>query len=385
MTLDCTTKCFDSILKNSAKRIQVIQGGSGAGKTYSILQFLYIVAYQSTVPLIITVVAETYHFLANGVIRDFIRILGDNYNESMHNKSTNSFTIGKSIVEFMSVDQPHKARGARRDILFINECNAVPKETYTQLEIRTRKKVFLDFNPVQDFYAISEVAHQDNASYEIFTYKDNPFLEPEIVQSIESRRNQANWFRIFGEGQVGFIEGRIMPDFTQIENMPNIPTTCGMDFGFNDPSVLLESGIQGDSLYVNQLFYETGMTNQKIARRMKQLHVPLDYLIFADCAEPKSIFEIRQEGFKGIKGCLKGADSFVHGVHFLSRYKIFVTKSSMQTIRDFRNAQWEGANDGETFLNTAKPGYLHSIDALRYSLSNVIRPSTGFTAHIGKN
>jgi phage terminase large subunit len=369
-----TTPVFSRILKNIHKRTQILQGGTSSSKTYSILQFFYILALQSKTPMVMSIVGETLPHLKIGALRDFIHILGDNYDDTIHNKTDNNFKIGNSLIEFFAIDEPRKARGSRRDILFINECNNVPKELYEQLSIRTKAKIFLDFNPTSHFWAHELITRYD-VSFDKSTYRDNPYLSKSIIADIESRRDNLNWWRVYGEGEIGSIEGLILPDFELIDTLPiDLETECGLDFGFtNDPSCLLEYGIRGGAIYVNELFYKKGLTNQDICAELQRLRVPLDYVIYADSAEPKSIEEIYRAGWRNIKPCIKGEGYFNLGIDFIRRYKIRVTKKSLNVIKDFRNASWQTDKDG-TFINKPAKGYLHAIDALRYAVNSLIQP-----------
>ena len=373
-----TTPVFDRLAANHGKRFSILQGGTSSSKTYSVLQYLYCLASQCTEKLVISVVGETGPSLARGALRDWMEIICDCYHPSMHNKTTDTFILGKSMVEFFSIDQPQKARGSRRDILFMNEANNMPRRLYDQMEPRTRMKVILDYNPVEHFWAheLMQQMPDDEFWFDISTYRDNPFLEPSIIKAIESRRSSnPNWFKVFGLGQVGMREGRIIPDFELIDAMPDIATEVGIDFGFtNDNTVVLESGIKGDSIYVNELMYGLGLTNQDIAAGMKEKGVPADYTIYGDSAEPKSIEEIRREGFRGMRPCFKSEDGFRIGVDYILRYKVKVTKKSAGVIKDYRNACWDMDLDGKPTNKPAK-GFLNSIDATRYSLSSYFKPA----------
>lgn len=372
-----TTKVFSWIVEDSGKRIQIHQGGTSSSKTYSILQYIYLIALKSPVNLLISIVAETSPALRRGAMRDFMAIIGVNYNEQQHNKSECTFKINNATIEFFSADQPHKLRGARRDILYINECNNVSKEIFNQLEVRTKKKVFLDFNPSQEFWAHELLRlRPDDCSFRISTYRDNQFLDDSIKASIESRITDDNWWKVYGLGQIGELEGRIMPAFEIVKRIPEgLETNGGMDFGFtNDPTVCVETGEQGDNLYINQLFYGRGMTNQVIVKEFERLGVPRDYIIYADCAEPKSIREIYDGGFHGIKKCIKPDEVFKIGIGYLSMYKkIYVTENSIDVIKDFRNCMWEKDITGQP-LNRPQKTFKHSLDASIYSLTWKITP-----------
>ncbi len=326
-------------------------------------------------------VSESVPHLRRGVLRDWMAILGQDYDPELHHKTDEVFTVGKCMVEFFAVDHPDKARGGRRDFLFINECNRIAKDMRDQLEVRTRLKEFLDFNPTSRFWA-HEMLADKGVWFDQSTYNDakdgrgNWLIDESIRTSIESRRKtNPNWYKVYGLGEIGSMEGLIIPDFELVDKIPPVvPTWCGMDFGYsNDPSVLLEVGMSDGAIWINQLFYSTGMTNPAIVAKMREKKVPSDYLVYADCAEPKSIREIHDGGYYNIKPCLKGTDCFKIGVDYLRRYKIKVTKNSLETIRDFRNATWESDINGK-YMNKPKGGFLHAIDAAIYSMTNKIIP-----------
>jgi len=180
-----TTKVLKRIALNLDKRIQVLQGGTSSSKTYSILQILLQLAVESVNGVLISVVSETLPNLKRGAIKDFMDILGESYDIRMHNKSDLKYKIGKSTIEFFSADQPHKLRGARRDILFLNEANNISKDAFDQLEVRTKSKIFIDFNPTHEFWG-HEVAKRDDASFDVSTYRDNPFLDGRIIKRLET-------------------------------------------------------------------------------------------------------------------------------------------------------------------------------------------------------
>jgi phage terminase large subunit len=301
-------------------------------------------------------------------------VMGENYSESVHNKTDNVFHIGKSIIEFFSADDPGKVRGGRRDFLLINECNNIPEETCRQLMIRTRKRIGLDFNPVSRFW-VHDLQGDPDFHLDISTYRDNQFLEESIIKEIEKARTlNPNWYKVFGLGEIGSLEGLILPDFELIDKMPDIDTDIGLDFGFtNDPSSCVEVGINGGYLYVNELFYGRGMMNSDIIAKFRSLNIPSDYFIFADSAEPKSIEEIHRSGYN-CKPCYKGPDSFKIGVDNLRRYKIRVVKGGTNVVKDLRNAMWDQDKAGK-LLNVPAKGYLHSIDAIRYAVNRLIKPA----------
>ena len=350
-----------------------------SSKTFSTLQWLIYLAINCKGPLMISVVSETLPHLRKGAERDFMRILGDAYSPALHNKTERIYHFGQNQIEFFSADQPSRVRGPRRDILYINECNNVSRETFDQLEIRTNSKVFLDFNPVQSFWAHDLLVNPD-VSFDVSTYRDNQFLGPNIIKSIESRRynpdgTETTWWHVYGAGQVGTPEGCILGHWQQIDEMPTQvdKITYGLDFGFsNDPSALVKVGITSDSVYVEELIYETGMTNDDIDVRMNVLGLnPRTCPIYADSAEPKSIEELRRKGW-AIRPTVKGKDSIRVGLDYLKSRKLYVTKDSTNLIKELRQYVWETDSNGKA-TNIPIDDYNHAIDSLRYGLTYKIQ------------
>lgn len=233
-------------IKALKKRIRVIQGGTSAGKTIAIL--LLLIDYATRNPnKLITVASVNHPHLRRGALRDFKNILTDNnywdYYEINYNKSESTFTFfNGSMIEFVALDEG-KARGSRRDVLFLNEANLVSHEVFDQLEVRTRDFSLLDYNPTAEFWAHTEVITKDNADFIICTYKDNEALEDSIVQSIESRKENKNWWRVYGEGQIGELEGLVYSGWQAIDNIPETAELLGygLDFGFtNDPTAIVK-------------------------------------------------------------------------------------------------------------------------------------------------
>ena len=307
-------------------------------------------------------------------MRDFFTMLKDLglYRRENHNKTDSSYQIGISTIQFFSSDNEAKLRGARRDILFINECNNVTYEAYNQLEVRTKKKVFLDFNPVSEFWVHDKVLPHDDSYFIKSTYLDNDQLDEQIIKSIEKRKyTDPMWWNVYGLGNVGTLEGVIFPQFDIVDTIPNDVkwVVCGLDFGYsNDPTAFIEVAFKEDQLYFNQVLFETGLTNDDIVAKLQNMGIGRMSEIYADSAEPKSIEEIRRKGYKLIKPTVKGKDSIVNGITLLKQYKLNVTKSSVDLIKEFRNYQWFKDKDGKHH-NKPIDSWNHGIDAVRYAAS----------------
>lgn len=353
------------------KRIKIIQGGTSAGKTFGILPILIDKAAR-TQGLEVSIVAESIPHLRRGALKDFIKIMKwtNRYIDSQFNKSllTYQFRNG-SVIEFFSADDASKLRGARRDILYINECNNVTFEAYNELAIRTKREVYLDFNPANEFWVHKELKDEPDTDFIILTYKDNEALDESIVSQIEKNREKAatssywaNWWRVYGLGEVGSLEGVVFNNWKEIDTIPDEAKLVGigLDFGYtNDPTAAIGIYNWNGKRIVNEIVYRTGMVNSDIAKIL-----PSGVVIYADSSEPKSIEEIRRYG-KTIKGVTKGKDSINYGIDVMQRQEYLVTKSSTNLIKELRSYCWDVDKQGVR-MNKPIDHYNHAIDALRY-------------------
>lgn len=354
------------------KRIRAIQGGTSASKTISILLYLIHRAQSDKVPTLTSIVSETFPHLKRGCIRDFLAILQQHnyYKEEYWNKTDYIYTFETgSKIEFFSADQPDKVRGPRRDRLFINEANNVDFGSFDQLEVRTKEFVFLDWNPTNEFWFYTEVLNKrDDVEHLTLTYKDNEALDPAIVASIEQRKNNKNWWIVFGEGKLGVAEGRIYKDWGFLDEVPQEARLerYGQDFGYtNDPTAIIDIYSWNGAFVLDERVYRNGLNNRQIADIY--LNAP-KALVIADSAEPKSIDEIKSYGVN-IIGASKGPGSINQGIQFVQSQKIFVTKRSLNIIREYRNYLWMTDKDGK-IINTPAPGFDHTMDAIRYGLDS---------------
>ena len=352
-------------------RIKIIQGGTSAGKTFGILPILIDKCAKEN-GLEVSVVAETIPHLRRGAPKDFLKIMRwtNRYFDDRFNKTLLRYEFANgSSIEFFSADDASKLRGARRDILYINECNNVTFEAYNELSIRTKKEVYLDFNPANEFWVHKELKDEPDTDFIILTYKDNEALDESIVSQIEKNRDKAttssywaNWWRVYGLGQVGSLEGVVFNNWKEIDTIPKEAKLIGigLDFGYtNDPTAAIEIYNYNGTRIINELVYRTGMVNSDIAKIL-----PSGVIIYADSSEPKSIEEIRRQG-KTIKGVTKGADSINYGIDVMQRQDYLVTKQSTNLIKELRSYCWDTDKQGQR-MRRPIDHYNHAIDALRY-------------------
>lgn len=364
------------------KRIRAVAGGTSASKTISIL--VWIIDYgQSTENQIITVVAESHPHLQLGAIRDFQSIMKSNgyWDDNRWNETKHIYTFpGGTFVEFMSFDKFGKAHGPRRDVLFINEANNIPYLIADQLITRTRKIVWMDWNPSEEFYFYTEMLpNRTDIDFITLTYLDNEALDDISKMEIESHKNNKQWWTVYGLGQLGVIESRIYTNWQFIEDVPHEARLKrrGLDFGYtNDPTVIEDIYEYNGGYITDEQLYRKGLSNKAIADFILNLPEP-QTLVIADSAEPKSIDEIRSYGVN-IVGAKKGKGSVYQGIQYVQDQKISVTKRSVKTIKAYRNYLFYVDKDGRITNDPDDSNHEWSnpMDAIRYGLNMSIKPKT---------
>jgi phage terminase large subunit len=361
-------------IRQMKSRIKVIQGGTSASKTFSILAVLIDKAIKQP-GLEISVVSESIPHLRRGANKDFLKIMKETgrYIPSNYNKTLLRYEFSNgSYIEFFSADDESRLRGARRNILYVNECNALNYDAFLQLQIRTDGDIYLDYNPTSSFWVHSEVLTQPNTELLVLTYKDNQALSNEIVRQLESNREKAktssyweNWCKVYLDGEIGSVEGTIFSDYEIIDKIPEEASLLGygLDFGYSqDPAALIALYKYNDDIIVDEVVYQTGLLNSELASIMKQNGVIEE--VFADSAEPKSIQELKRFGFK-VKPVEKGKDSVNYGIQILQQKHMLVTRTSKNLLDEFSKYMWKKNKDGG-YEKTPIDAYNHACDALRY-------------------
>lgn len=356
------------------KRIRGIAGGTSASKTISIEQILIDEAQSDVTPKLTSITSESMPHLKRGAIRDFLNIMQEHnyYKEDRWNRTDFIYTFETgSKIEFFSLDMPHKVRGPRRDRLFINEANNIPKETFDQLEVRTRDEIWLDWNPTNEFWWYTDIMPTMDVDFLVLTYKDNEGLPQSIVESIESRKGNKNWWRVYGEGQLGEVEGMIFTNWRIIDEIPHEARLerRGLDFGYTvDPSALIDIYVYNGGFIFDERLYQKGMSNKQIADFTKNLD-QAQTLVIADSSEPKSIDEISSYGVN-VLPAQKGPGSVNQGIQYVQDQQISVTKNSVNLIREKRNYMWKTDKDGK-IMNVPEDMWNHGMDAVRYGMESL--------------
>lgn len=358
------------------KRIRGIAGGTSASKTISILQILIDKAQSDTIPKLTSITSESVPHLKKGALRDFKNIMQSHgywKDASWHGSDLiYTFETG-SKIEFFGLDAPHKARGPRRDRLFINEANNIPKETFEQLEVRTNEEIWLDWNPTNEFWFYTDLKGKPNVDFLILTYLDNEGLPDSIKLSIESRKPNKSWWTVYGLGQLGEVEGKIYRGWQQVDEVPHEARLerRGLDFGYSiNPAALIDIYFYNGGYILDEGFVQTDMLNRHIADWIKNQPDPR-VLVCADSAEPKSIAELQEMGINVIP-VAKGQGSVHHGIQYVQSQRISYTKRSLNLRRAYNNYMWKTDRDGN-ILDIPDHYLSDAMDAVRYGFES-LRP-----------
>tara|TARA_R110001606_G_scaffold87940_2_gene198097 strand:+ start:1340 stop:2524 length:1185 start_codon:yes stop_codon:yes gene_type:complete len=361
-------------VKNSTARFRIHQGGTRSGKTYAICQYIAYLLLNSDKPLTISIIRKTLPALKGSVQRDFLSILEEIgvYYLGEHNKSENTFKYKGHLVEFLSVDEPQKIRGRKRDIAYLNEGNELLLEDFRQINMRTTGFMIIDFNPSDPVHWIYEdLIPREDCDTWITTYKDNQFLSPELVHEIERMRERdPDYWRVYGDGKRAvFSKRQIFSNWNSISinSFPNFDDVIlGLDYGYsNDPTAIVEVYKQGDTLYLHEICYATGMTNQDIINLIKDKgHA--ETLIVAESAEPKSNDELKRGGL-WVKPAIKGAGSINAGISLLKEFDVIFSTESNNLNTEYLSYYWHELKDG-TIINKPLDRMNHLMDALRYAV-----------------
>ena len=320
---------------------------------------------------VISVCRETLPALKASAYRDFLEIMTNHnlYNPKKMNKSDLIYTFENgAIIEFFSLDDAQKLKSRKRDILFCPECNENNYEVIRQLLLRTKGKAIFDFNPSEDFWIYDKIISRKDAEFFITTYKNNPFLDERIKNEIKMLQYEdENAWKVYGLGQRGERQELIYPNVEYLDSFDVIQfeeKVFGLDFGFNNPTALIEVGIKDKCFYEKERLYQSFMTNAQLIDWLKN-NLTLDdkrCCIYADGAEPQRIQEISDAGFY-----IKAADK-AHkkvAIDFCKRFKTYCLNSDVNNKKEKKNYSWKKDKNGKILDEPIK--FLdHLQDASQY-------------------
>ena len=369
-----TTIVFEELLKSDelGKRIVVAQGGSRSGKTFNILIYwVYKLLQEQNKTL--SIVRKTLPSLKNSVLKDLIQVLEmfEMYDPSKLHKQEGYYELGSNIINWMSVDEPQKIRGVKRDYLYCNESNELKIEDWNQLIFRTTDKIICDLNPSELSSWVYDLQDRDDCYYFKTTWRDNPFVDKNIIKELESlKEKDENLYRIYNMGEKGLATQLVFTKYNTIEHIPEGLKLLGrgMDFGYNSPTAFVEVYKDEDNLYFKELLYVKGMTMPDIVHKLDGLGIDKTDTIWCDSASPQNIEDLKRNRWNAKPVNKK---SILHGIDLIRRHHIFIEGSSKNIISEFGSYRFKEDKDGN-LLDTPEDDFNHTIDSIRYVLESTI-------------
>lgn len=367
---------FKRFLFDSKKRINLLLGGAGSGKSYQMALHFVRLFYEleNARFLIVRKTLPSLKITAYRLILDLLNEAGLPYKQ---NKSEMTLSYKNNEMLFKSLDNPEKIKSYEANKIWIEEATELSRDDYLQLNLRLRRKspdslnqMYLTFNPVslQSYlYKLTENPMDDTAVLRT-TYLDNPFLQPDYIKEIEGLKDQdITYWKIYGQGKWASPENIIYKNWDIVDEFPECDKVgYGLDFGFNNPTSLPKVGEKDQEIYIDEALYESKLTNTDLIVRMQDLIKNKNDEIIADCAEPQRIKEIEDVGFN-IFPCIKGKGSVKIGIDRVKRYKLHITKRSVNIIKELRGYKWRETKNG-IVLDEPVPFRDHAMDAIRYYL-----------------
>lgn len=371
-----TTETFEHLI-NSDYRNYVFQGSSRAGKTYNIILWMVINILKED-NKVYSIVRKTLPSLKGSVLRDLKEILInlELYDSNKWHSVDGYVEIGSNIIEWFSLDTEEKIRGRKRDICFVNEATEITYDEYIQLSLRTSERMILDLNPSLWKSWIYDMENQSDTFYKIVTYKNNPFLPQQQIQEIEKLKDRdPNLWRVFGLGERGLPTKMVFSHQQKYSTLPEGSKLLGygIDWGYSDPSTLIQVYKNGDSIYCQELVYLRNATIPDFIYKIKDLGINLKEDFICDSANPQAIEELRRQGIntKPVK-----KNSILHGIDLIKRSNFFIHESSTNLENELLSYVWKTDKNGNN-LDEPVDDNNHLIDPLRYVLEMKMYRNTG--------
>lgn len=325
-------------------------------------------------PLQIDIVRKTLPALKSSVFRDFKWVLQEMglWDRDAFHATTMTYRLvspkgHESYFDFYSLDDEQKLRGRKRDIAWINEANEADYDHFFQLNVRTAKQIYLDYNPSDEYHWIyDKVLTRDDCTFIQSTFHDNPAIPDEILKEILRLENEdEQLWKVFGLGERGSAKETIYTKW-QVGRPEEkvIDVSYGIDFGYNHPTALLEIQELDSGIYVKELIYESYLTNEELIQKMRGLDLKKNREIIADSEDPARIEEIRKAGFN-IKPAVKGPNSVYNGIDLVKRKRIFVDPEAVNVLKEIKSYKWKVDRTGKVLDEPVKFND-HAMDALRY-------------------
>lgn len=370
----------------------VHRGGARSSKSYSIAQFLIgrfvnarstgrrILVMRKTFPsLRISIKPMIYNILMKHGLWDIVR----------EDKMNNDLVCGKATMHFGSLDVPEKIRSSEWNDIFLEEANEFTYEDYLNCALRQSapdfgvpNRMFLALNPTDSFSWIKTKMIGPDPHHPLIedvaeihsTYKDNEFLPASYVKRLEALKEQdPNQWKVFGEGEWGRLDNLIYTWWAEVDAPKEGDIYYGLDFGFVNPSCLVECRQDGQEVYVIERLYKEGLTNSQLIEELKKI-IPndkwMEYPIYPDVAEPARIKEIQDAGF----WCIESDKDVLDGIDSVKRHHLNIVNgrgdseyASPNIIKEIRGYSYREDKEGRILEEPVKYND-HAMSAIRYAI-----------------
>lgn len=376
-----TGEAFLNALNGTGPTLIINQGGQGSSKTYSTLQVIYN-ALKGGSEMKTTFCSYALPHLKQGVISDFDKILasfGENVGDIKSSPAQPSYKIGKSEINCYGVEgNLAMAHGPRRKILFINEANhKISYEVFDQLFSRS-EITLLDFNPDQEFWLHDKVLPNFPHVLIKSNFLDNAYIPQNELNNILMKRDKPgfeNWWKVYGLGELGKLEGTILSNWHFGEFDKSLPYSFGLDFGFNDPDAMVKVAIDSkrNIMYWDEQIYKSGNSFDQLRLIVADRCTNND-IITADCADARMISQLRR--YFNISPVNKAKWTVAEALKMMQDYEHIITETSYNLAKEFNNYIWNDKKAGVPI-----DGFNHLIDAGRYRFQESIRSRGGGVWH----
>jgi phage terminase large subunit len=361
------TKVLEKLL-SSEKRFILSVGSSRSSKTYSVYQYvlLYCIQHKGEGKWI-SMIRRSFPSLKRSLLREFIQFIDELglYSAKIHNKSSQVIELYGNYVEFFSLDNFEKVKGSKRDVAYLNEITEIDYEPANQVFLRTTEKIIMDMNPSDTFHWVWDMRNREDVDYIHSTYKDNPFLEPDVVRQIESYKEvDENYWRIYGLGLPGISTTTIYSHWKtykehELKEKHIINECYGLDIGYNHKTCLVRLREGEDGLYFNEEIYSSGLTTGDLLDLITSKGLRDN--IFCDSARPDIIEDLRRRRLLA-----KGAEKAVkEGILYLKSKPIYIEENSTNLLEEIKHYRWKSA--GEVILDEPIKLNDDGMDAMRYA------------------
>ena len=380
---------FFPLLLDYSNRWEVYMGSAGSAKSYFITQKLIVRACREKIRILVcrrtaTTIRNTCFSLFKDIIAKwqltpYVKIRETDFRITFPN--------GSEII-FIGLDEETKLLSLNNiGCIFIEEAFEVPKPIVEQLNLRLRgstenKQIILAFNPISKnswLYEFCEINPPGSFMYTHSTYKDNPFLDSEVIKEMEElyTRNPAK-ARIFCDGEWGVdTEGLVITNWKSAAFDPmelaslGYEHRAGLDLGWIDPTAIIDTlyDRENKTIYVFNEFYKSGCQLTDISSAIGDMNLKKTK-IFVDAAEPRSIQFFKQEGISAVP-CAKGKDSVKAGLMFLQDHYIVVHPKCTNFIMELENFSYIKSKQTGEWTEDTTHEFSHAIDACRYAYSDI--------------